>query len=253
MTPLHVNNQRLRQSSAPRAAALAALVVLALVLSPLGRADAHSTAADPAVRTLDLPAAGEIVWTKIAVRAKPARNARVIAVLNQFRKDFRRQFVLALAQRRDSNDRLWYRISVPGRPNGRTGWIAAEGVTLAPVRREIRIDRSARRLELWEGRKLMLRAKIAVGAPGMETPLGVFYVTWKFVPDAPILGAYALETSAYSKLSDWPGGGIVGLHGTPQPWLLGQAVSHGCVRMHNTAVLKLRRWAPIGTPIRIVA
>jgi hypothetical protein len=30
-----------------------------------------------------------------------------------------------------------------------------------------------------------------------------------------ILGAFAFGTSAYSKLTDWPGGRIVGMHGTP--------------------------------------
>jgi lipoprotein-anchoring transpeptidase ErfK/SrfK len=37
------------------------------------------------------------------------------------------------------------------------------------------------------------------------------------------------------------------------PWLLGQAVSHGCVRVANEAILRLRRLAPVGTPIRIIS
>jgi len=67
----------------------------------------------------------------------------------------------------------------------------------------------------------------------------------------PFLGSFAFETSAYSKLSDWPGGGVVGLHGTLQPWLLGQAVSHGCVRLSNATANFLRSRVPVGTPIRI--
>ena len=70
--------------------------------------------------------------------------------------------------------------------------------------------------------------------------------------DWAILGAYAFETSAYSKLTDWPGGGIVGVHGTPWPWLLGQAVSHGCVRLRNDDVVFLRYRVPLGTPVKIV-
>ena len=72
------------------------------------------------------------------------------------------------------------------------------------------------------------------------------------MPLEPFYGSYALETSAYASLSDWPGGGIVGIHGTNQPQLLGQAVSHGCVRVANSAALRLRRLAPPGTPIDIV-
>jgi lipoprotein-anchoring transpeptidase ErfK/SrfK len=87
----------------------------------------------------------------------------------------------------------------------------------------------------------------------METPRGLFYVTWKLVPRAPVLGKFAFETSAYSKLSEWPGGGIVGIHGTYEPHLLGQAVSHGCVRVANRDILRLRARVGLGTPIRIVA
>jgi lipoprotein-anchoring transpeptidase ErfK/SrfK len=54
-------------------------------------------------------------------------------------------------------------------------------------------------------------------------------------------------------LTEWPGGGIVGIHGTSKPWLLGQAVSHGCVRVSNQTALALKRLAPVGTPISIVA
>jgi lipoprotein-anchoring transpeptidase ErfK/SrfK len=246
-------NEMLRHPAASRrrllAAAVLALCATALAVTPLGHADE----AGPVTTTIDLPAAGEILYTKIAVRAKPTRSARVVRVLNQFRPDFRRQYVLATREHVDNRGRLWYRITLPGRPNGRSGWVSAYGLSLKPMRREIRIDRSARRLELWQGEKRLVNTRIAVGARGMETPLGLFYVTWKFVPTAPILGAFAFETSAYSRLSDWPGGGIVGIHGTPWPHLLGQAVSHGCVRVHNVAINKLRRLVPVGTPIRIVA
>lgn len=187
------------------------------------------------------------------MRAQPERQAQRTAVLTQFRRDFRFRVVLALGVRRDSSGKpAWYRISLPGRPNGRTGWVPAASLTVKPVHKEIVIDLSERRLELRVGGRVELRTRVAVGARGMETPLGSFYVTAKFRPTAPILGAYAFETSAYSKLSEWPGGGIVGIHGTNTPSLLGQAVSHGCVRVANEAILRLKNLVPVGTPIRIV-
>ena len=254
MHTAHANTTLIRRPRAPwrLVGTLTTVVLLAFALAPYAGADEGANAG-PGVRELERPVAGEILWSKIAVRAGPSKSARVVHVLHQFRSDFRRQYVLAIDRRRDAADRPWYKIVIPGRPNGRRGWVSAYGVSVKPMRREIRIDRSARRLELWDGQKLMMRTTVAVGARGMETPLGLYYVTWKFVPDAPILGAYAFETSAYSRLSDWPGGGIVGIHGTPMPWLLGQAVSHGCVRVHNSAISKLRNWVPVGTPIRIVA
>jgi lipoprotein-anchoring transpeptidase ErfK/SrfK len=44
---------------------------------------------------------------------------------------------------------------------------------------------------------------------------------------------------------------VVGIHGTNEPQLLGQAVSHGCVRVSNTTARALKRFAPLGTPIWI--
>jgi len=43
----------------------------------------------------------------------------------------------------------------------------------------------------------------------------------------------------------------VAIHGTNAPWLIGQAVSHGCIRMNNAAITRLARVVPLGTPVRI--
>ena len=226
-----------------RASLVACLALALLALTGEARAEARTS----------VPAAGHINWAQVAVRAQPSRTAQRVVVLSQFRDDFRPRVVLALGLRRDGKGRpAWYRISLPGRPNGRTGWVPAASLDVKPVRKEIVIDRSERTLELRDGTRLLLRTRVAVGAYGMETPLGRFYVTAKFRPTAPILGAFGFETSAYSKLSEWPGGGIVGIHGTNTPSLLGQAVSHGCVRVANDAILRLKDLVPIGTPIRIV-
>lgn len=233
-------------SRRPSRASLVACLALAL-FSCAGEARAEAGRAS-------VPAAGHISWAQVAVRARPSLTAARTTVLTQFRPDFRPRIVLALSVRRDGRGRpAWYRISLPGRPNGRTGWVPAESVELKPIRKEIVIDRSERSLELRNAGRVELRTRVAVGAYGMETPLGRFYVVAKFRPTAPILGAFAFETSAYSKLSEWPGGGIVGIHGTNTPSLLGQAVSHGCVRVANEAILRLKDLVPVGTPIRIVA
>ena len=67
------------------------------------------------------------------------------------------------------------------------------------------------------------------------------------------LGAFAFELSGYSKLSDWPGGGVVGLHGWNDPSVFGRAVSHGCIRVSNENAAFLRDRIPVGTPLRVVA
>lgn len=226
-------------------ASLAACLALAL-LSSTGEARAEAARAS-------VPAAGYINWAQVAVRAQPSRTSTRVRVLTQFRPDFRPRVVLAVGIRYDAAGRpAWYRISLPGRPNGRTGWVPAASVDVKPIRKEIVIDRGDRTLELRDAGRVVLRTRVAVGAPGMETPLGRFYVVAKFRPTAPVLGVFAFETSAYSKMSEWPGGGIVGIHGTNTPALLGQAVSHGCVRVANEVILRLRQLVPVGTPIRIV-
>jgi lipoprotein-anchoring transpeptidase ErfK/SrfK len=169
-----------------------------------------------------------------------------------FRRDYRRQEIFAVATRVGTDGQWWYHISVPGRPNGRRGWIPAWSVSLKPTVAKVVVHRGSRKIDLfWHG-KHVWRGKVAVGAPGMETPLGLFYAAARFVPHRDkYLSTFAVETSGYSKLSDWPGGGVFGIHGTPEPWLLGKAVSHGCVRVSARTAKKLRRYVPLGTPILI--
>ena len=236
-----------------RVAALAGVFVAVCALVLASHAGARATKASD-VRVVG---AGTIAWKRVAVLAGPRAGARRIATLSQFRPDYRPRVVLALdVVGKADKQPTWYRISVPGRPNGRTGWVRAAALDLHPVHKRLIIFRGARRFEFWDRSRLVRAGKVAVGAPGAETPLGLFYVTWKFDPtfdpDWAILGEYAFETSAYSKLTDWPGGGIVGVHGTPWPELLGQAVSHGCVRLDNRDVEFLRHRIPLGTPVKIV-
>ncbi|MEN3336698.1 MAG: hypothetical protein V7647_374 [Acidobacteriota bacterium] len=199
------------------------------------------------------PAAGELVVTRVPARTAPDPAAPIVRTLHQFRPDFRFQVVLASDQTVGTDGRTWFHVSVPMRPNGRTGWIPATAVALKPTTASIIVHRGLRTIEVFRDGRRVLRAKVAVGAPGRETPLGEFYVTARFHPDDPFLGVFALETSAYSRLTEWPGGGLVGIHGTSMPWLLGRAVSHGCVRVSNATALKLRSLVPLGTPISIVA
>jgi lipoprotein-anchoring transpeptidase ErfK/SrfK len=197
------------------------------------------------------PAAGELVWAAVPVRVRPSAGARPITIFRQFRSDFRRRIVFATGDATSADGRAWLHVSVPKRPNGTMGWIPAASVSVTTVQARIEIHRQSRRIELLRGDRLVFGAKVAVGAPGRETPLGHFYVTARFVPDDPFLGVFALETSAYSRLTEWPGGGIVGIHGTSMPQLLGRAVSHGCVRVSNASAKVFERLAPLGTAITI--
>jgi hypothetical protein len=253
---------RRRGTSSP-ASSGAALLSLALVIlgsGCSGGGGGGGLPAETAAKTLPpvearaaaFPQAGMMLRETIAVRAAPSRSAREIELLHQFRSDNRPTIVFAVGFVRDRSGGSWYRIHVPARTNTLKGWIDTATVKLQTVRTRIVIDRSARTLKLYDHARLRFQTKVAVGRPGTETPTGNFYVRAGFRATEPMLGAYALETSAYSNLSEWPGGGIIGIHGTPQPELLGTAVSHGCVRVSNAAALTLERLVPMGAAISIV-
>jgi lipoprotein-anchoring transpeptidase ErfK/SrfK len=198
------------------------------------------------------PAAGTLLVHSVRVLAQPAPGAKLIKVMHDFRPDFRPQVMFAIGERTGADGNPWYHVSIPMRPNGTYGWVPAATVSLAPTQGKIEISLSRRTIDLyWKG-KHVWHGKVAIGAPGRETPVGAYYVAARFVPyHDPFLGVFAVETSAYSKLTEWPGGGVVGIHGTSMPQLLGQAVSHGCVRVANVTAAKLKRYAPLGTPISI--
>jgi lipoprotein-anchoring transpeptidase ErfK/SrfK len=198
------------------------------------------------------PAAGEMLVHSVAVRKTPSPQASVIKVMKAFRPDFRPQEMFAVRKATGSDGEVWYRVSIPMRPNGTYGWIPANAVSLKPTHSQIVINLNRRTIDLYRFGKHKWHGPVAIGAPGRETPVGHYYVATRFVPyhDA-FLGVFAEETSAYSKLTEWPGGGVVGIHGTSLPQLLGKAVSHGCVRVSNTTARRLRTLAPLGTPIWI--
>ncbi len=198
------------------------------------------------------PAAGGLLVDSAVVRRAPHPHAHVIRVMHRFRSDYRPQVMLAVRKTTDSDGKVWYRVSIPMRPNGTYGWIPADTVSLKPTHARIVVSLRGRTIAIYRFGKRRWHGSVAIGAPRRETPLGHYFVAARFVPYRdPFLGVFAVETSAYSKLTEWPGGGVVGIHGTDEPELLGKAVSHGCVRVSNLTARHLRTLAPLGTPIWI--
>jgi lipoprotein-anchoring transpeptidase ErfK/SrfK len=244
---------RLRSNFVSRRILIVALVVAcAGFAAALAATRASAGSSTPTKVESVFPAAGSLLVHSVAVRAQPSAQAKVVKVMHDFRPDFRPQEMFAVGERTGADGNPWYHVSVPMRPNGTYGWVPASTVSLAPTKGQIKISLNRRTIDLyWKG-KHVWHGKVAIGAPGRETPLGSYFVAARFVPyHDPFLGVFAVETSAYSKLTEWPGGGVVGIHGTSLPQLLGQAVSHGCVRVANLTATKLKRYAPLGTPISI--
>jgi len=221
---------------------------------PPQRSASPVTTSDVRAKSVRLPAVAEAVGSRVAVRSAPKVNARRIATMKAIRFDFRRT-VFFVTTRIVRGNGGWYRVKVPGRPNGRSGWVPERQLRLlrsaGPLR--IVIDRSRRQLVLKRGEKTVMDAPVAVGKSGAPTPLGRFYVTAKFAPSNDFLGPWAFELSAYAAITDWPRGGIVGLHGTSEPWSIGSRASSGCIRTYNWVIRGLRRKIRDGTVVRIKA
>jgi lipoprotein-anchoring transpeptidase ErfK/SrfK len=164
------------------------------------------------------------------------------------------ELYLALSSREVAEGDVWIKLRIPARPNGQKGWVPREALgRLHVVRTALVIDLRRSRATLRRDGRRVWRAPIGHGAPGTPTPRGRFYIRERLrnAGGNPIYGPWAFGTSAYSSLSDWPGGGVVGIHGTNQPELIPGRPSHGCIRVRNAAIVRLARRMPIGTPVRI--
>ncbi len=124
------------------------------------------------------------------------------------------------------------------------------------------LDRPAFTLRLWNNLKLTKSYSVAVGQTGLETPAGLYHIedkqvnpSWQ-VPNSAWAGSLAGQTIPPGPedpikarwLGIFAGAGI---HGTDETWSIGQAVSHGCVRMTIPDVIDLYPRVPVGTPIYI--
>ena len=148
----------------------------------------------------------------------------------------------------------WYRVQLPMRPNGVTGFIRASAAGITTVRARIEVDVTARRVTLFEDGVEVLSTRAAIGTPRTPTPVGRFYVTQRLVPRDPRgpYGPGAVGISAFSNvLTGWTQGGPIGIHGTNQPQLIGGRISNGCIRVVNAAIRRIFRAALPGTPVLI--
>lgn len=190
-----------------------------------------------------------------SIYARPDTHARRVARVQLETEDRFREVYLLLASHTDPAGRVWIRLRIPGRPNGRTGWVLRGALgDFHRTRWLIVISLPERRLTAFFRGHRRFSAPVGVGKPGTPTPGGRFWIRERFhITDrSNPYWPYALGTSDYSTLSGWPGGGVVGIHGDlGQPQLIPGDPSHGCVRMRDADVGWLAPRVTLGTPIDI--
>jgi lipoprotein-anchoring transpeptidase ErfK/SrfK len=236
-----------------------AAVALTLALGACAGGDRHSTSRDgretapPATQQGSPPSATDALVarssTDLAVFSRPGDRtpAQTLPATTEFGS--------ARALLVDSDDGGWLRVLLPTRPNGSTGWIRRGDVELRRVDEVIEVDLSDRTLRLVVDGQVVVTSPVAIGTADNPTPTGLFYVVDKLATGDPdhTYGPVAFGLSGHSlELGEFAGGdGQIGIHGTNDPDTIGQAVSHGCVRVRNDVILQLADLVPLGAPVVI--
>ncbi|BAL80464.1 L,D-transpeptidase [Caldisericum exile] len=137
-------------------------------------------------------------------------------------------------------------------------FISFTGVTNSSTYRIV-VDKSYKLLLLYEGNSIVNVFPVCVGehTTDNETPTGVYKIinktfdpVWYF--EGKVYQPYKIDKNNGLGMV-WMGWNLpsYGLHGTNEPFSIGFANSHGCVRMENKDALYIATTIPIGTQIEV--
>ncbi len=249
---------------------IAASAAIGLALSSPGRSRPVSAAVTQPTFSLPAPPTGfaipkpqmlsdppgETRWAavlqaSVAYRGPSASSPVVNQVSTRTPEGTANLVVVTAEVNRDGVDWVRARLPAIGAP-GKLGWLPRNvlgGWSFVDTRAVI--DRSRLELTLFRAGRAIFRTPVGIGTATNPTPAGTFYVRDRLTKFAsPVYGPLAFGTSARAPyLTDWPDGGYIGIHGTDEPDLIPGRISHGCIRLTNSAILKLGRLMPVGTPV----
>lgn len=165
------------------------------------------------------------------------------------------QTALPVLRRTMRGGTRWLRVMVPGRPNGRKGWIARRATVPATTSWHVVVRTSSRLVRVYLRGSLVQTFAAIVGKPSTPTPHGRFFVEESvLMPPGSAGGPYAFALSARSNvLQEFGGGpgqiamhGVENLGGSP-----GTAISHGCIRLANHQIRWLAARLEPGAPVTV--
>ncbi|NJR66639.1 MAG: L,D-transpeptidase [Leptolyngbyaceae cyanobacterium CRU_2_3] len=145
----------------------------------------------------------------------------------------------------------------------RSGWALHLQTALNPnplsQRSRLIVDLSDRQVYLFQDGIQVANYEISIGQTGWETPTGDFRVVnlqtdpvWQHPFTGQLVPPGADNPLGSRWIGFWTDGNHqIGLHGTNQADLIGQAVSHGCIRLRDSDIQTLYTQVAIGTAILI--
>lgn len=247
---------KLRAVQLASAASLAGLIAALAVTAASGapRAPAKPPSHQ---RPVAIPAGSSVIAVarhRFVPIYRHAGARRPVRVFGRGLYGSRRVFLVTWKGRRWTWPR-WVEVKLPARPNSSRGWVRARDVKFLLDEYAVDVNLTRRVLTVRRAGRVAFKTAIGVGRDVWPTPTGRYYLTELLRPPnrrGPY-GPYAFGTSAYSPVFTrfGKGDGQVGIHGTNTPELIGRAISHGCIRVRNDAIVRLAKTVPLGTPVRI--
>ena len=233
--------------------------VASLVLVATCTAEARAAAAPRIAPRQEIVA----LLSSRGVRDRPIEHDKLIAFVAATRPITGERTVLpVLARAIDDHGRAWLRVRLPGRalgskPPPRTGWINASNTRISDTAWHIVVELGLRRVVVYRGGRRLRSYPAIVGKPATPTPTGEYFVEENVaVPSQRPGGPFALATSDRSDvLEEFDGGpGQIAIHGLDNlGGQLGTAISHGCIRLTDSAIRWLAERIAPGVPVTIIA
>jgi len=239
--------------------ALVASILAAVAIAGAQAGAARSAQSRPADQVLS----NETTFTRWAYVARianiysvPSTRAHQIGKLHWRTEDGFPEIYLLLRVHWDSQGVEWVKLRIPARPNGQVGWVEADALSRFHLaHQQVLVDTRRLRLYFYSNGHRVWSAPVGVGTASTPTPPGHFWVRERFRITDPRSGYYpfAFGTSDYSTLSDWPRGGVVGIHGPYYaPAAIPGYISHGCIRLSVADDAWLGRHLKLGTPVQVL-
>lgn len=154
----------------------------------------------------------------------------------------------------------WLEVREAQRPNGSVAWIPSDAASLSTTPYAMVLNLCTEHLLVFQDGQQIFDFPAGIGAPDDPTVSGDYFIGMTAPPPNPGYGPFVLATSAHSDtIKSWEGMGdaIVGIHGPITSYddrligTSGAAISHGCIRLHDSDLAQLSVIPP-GTPLQII-